>query len=987
LTFTDSEDTRDQDPLGKNWSHNEWAKYWRERIGVETLPANSRSKIPFVPGKLESWLKYQTEPSTDKEFQHWLDNNAFDNGICILTGKIRHRPDRNHLYFVVIDVDRPDGIKELFTRNGSDPPPLQEIAKKWIVTQHKDSLEKAHFGFYSSIPFAEKSSDSIIGLEVRCQDYEGKTRRVIMVAPSIHMNGHPYEIIGTKDPIVLTGLQALELKQHIDQVCIKNGVEYLTNTKTGERVKGKGSKGGSSRLGDNINRMIKKLTIDEKIEILVGQRNDMMIAVADSVLFNHSHIIPEEGLREYLDNINEKLCKPPLDRNELDGLWQRARRFVESTKEKEKEKAQQQQYDRTTTKIGEEDDSGIKLPDNPEQYGLHEDVCGVMNFTPPILAVPRSKTRQITKAKISNNNRTLGNTEYVTRSLAWISPIIDAIPLSVTRNENPLEENKISFTVIFTSKGLKRSFTIGPATITEIVEELTKRGRIIRRFEATDALTSIIIAYERKNEVHINDEIPTPGFYWRDGKIVGYHVPQRLDFDPWNNEQHRKEVAECIKIFDEWQDRNKKKTALPTSLKWTTLAPFAFITKTRSRDSDKWLPQFYPYDEADTGKTTLIEDAVLAPWGLYKDSENSHLNFKGPGSLDSPAKFGRAASQTTFPVLGDEIGNVFGDDNYSNMQDIQKYAVQNKYIRTVHGEDILALASFAYTSNAPPPRDGAARRRFVAMQFFKEEKWSDEEKKSYELWMNEAINANGESRKEKLRVYGDFVASYVIKHPEVIHYSSFLWYEPATKILKEFYKSAGIGTEIKIEETRIDTDVQLQLPSWLDLLQEQTVVQEAREQKHFELVGFLRHTIQEAYRMHNYVSPDPEAVAMRDSDDRVIERKLVTFERKVDYCLEQGFVPFLYKRERKNGETEIIITANIFHELKRYDSRNRNSSSNSSGYTLAALAAEIPGFEPRQRKINRENNKVVCGPKQRFYEFLNPTIEDTETESDQKMDE
>ena len=214
------------------------------------------------------------------------------------------------------------------------------------------------------------------------------------------------------------------------------------------------------------------------------------------------------------------------------------------------------------------------------------------------------------------------------------------------------------------------------------------------------------------------------------------------------------------------------------------------------------------------------------------------------------------------------------------MQDIQKYAVQNKYIRTVHGEDILALASFAYTSNAPPPRDGAARRRFVAMQFFKEEKWSDEQKKSYEQWMNEVIDdANGESRKEKLRVYGDFVASYIIKHPELIHYSSFLWHEPATKILKEFYKAAGKNED-------------LQLPSWLDLRQEQTVVQEAREEKHFELVVFLRNTIQEAYRMHNYVSPDPEAIAMRDSNDKVIERKLVTLERKVDYCLEQGFVPF-----------------------------------------------------------------------------------------------
>ena len=333
-----------------------------------------------------------------------------------------------------------------------------------------------------------------------------------------------------------------------------------------------------------------------------------------------------------------------------------------------------------------------------------------MNFTPPILAVARSETRQITTAKVYKHTRTVGNSEHITYNLAWVAPVIDAIPTKdgVVRNENPLEESKISFTVNFISKGLKKPFTIGPATIPQIIEELTKRGRIIKRFEATDALTSIIIAYERKEKIQINDQIPTPGFYWRDGKIVGYHITQRLDFDPWTNEEHRKEALECTKILDEWQQRNKKKTALPTALKWTTLAPFAFITKTRSRDSDKWLPQLYPYDETDTGKTTLIEDAVLAPWALYKDAENGYLNFKGPGSLDSPAKFGRAASQTTFPVLGDEIGNVFGDDNYSNMQDIQKYAVQNKYIRTVHSEDILALASFAYTSNSPPPHDGAA---------------------------------------------------------------------------------------------------------------------------------------------------------------------------------------------------------------------------------------------------------------------------------------
>ena len=62
------------------------------------------------------------------------------------------------------------------------------------------------------------------------------------------------------------------------------------------------------------------------------------------------------------------------------------------------------------------------------------------------------------------------------------------------------------------------------------------------------------------------------------------------------------------------------------------------------------------------------------------------------------------------------------------------------------------------------------------------------------------------------------------------------------------------------------------------------------------------------------------------------------------------------------------------------------SGSNPSGYTLAALAAEIPGFEPRQRKINSENNKVVCGPKQRFYEFLSPTIEEIETDQEKHGD-
>ena len=75
---------------------NEGARYWREFIGVETLPADSKFKKP-----LYDWKPYQTIPSTEEEFQRWIDTNAFANGVCILTGKVRHRPDRQHLFFVM----------------------------------------------------------------------------------------------------------------------------------------------------------------------------------------------------------------------------------------------------------------------------------------------------------------------------------------------------------------------------------------------------------------------------------------------------------------------------------------------------------------------------------------------------------------------------------------------------------------------------------------------------------------------------------------------------------------------------------------------------------------------------------------------------------------------------------------------------------------------------------------------------------------------
>ena len=608
-----------------------------------------------------------------------------------------------------------------------------------------------------------------------------------------------------------------------------------------------------------------------------------------------------------------------------------------------------------------------ELPDGIKEQ-LNHHVYNIIRRNPLTFIIADKFTKQITKVVIQkrksyNQNKDTKTTTYQ----QYYTPtdiIIDAIPhlSKVTIYKHPIK-NSETYKITFQSIGDSKPFTIGPTTLETMLQELQKKRKVVKRLEAPEALALIITAYEKSKKAQVLEEISEPGFYWIDDKIVGYGITQRLDFDPWNNQDHKLEALTCTKIFDEWQERNKKKVALPSALKWTTLGPFAFITKTHSRGVDKWLPSLYLYQTTDTGKTTLIRDAVLGSWGLYADGENSDIYFKGPGSLDSPSKFGIAASQSTLVTLGDEIGNMFNDnDRYGGsnlLLDMQKFAVQNKYIRMKFNDNILALTSFAFTSNDPPPNDGAARRRFFAMQFVDNEGWTPEEKIKYEKWMNEVVvvdesSGKGKSRREIVSVYGDFVASYVIKNPDLIlGYSSYTWHEPATIILKEFYKSAGVEPS-----------------KWLDLLAEQTIVREAKEERQFELRGFLRQCITKSYKENLYAIPDSHFTVQDSYGNSIRSTKEPEFKDILDYCLRNKTVQFLHRIKRNHDlEEDIAITSNIKSEMKKQD-RNLPS------VTMETIAAKIPGFSYDSRWINKEKIRVVCGPISKFREYLDYNIEE-----------
>ena len=93
-----------------------------------------------------------------------------------------------------------------------------------------------------------------------------------------------------------------------------------------------------------------------------------------------------------------------------------------------------------------------------------------------------------------------------------------------------------------------------------------------------------------------------------------------------------------------------------------------------------------------------------------------------------------------------------------------KYSVQGKYVRSKFHENILALSPLAFTSNDPPPQDPAYRRRFVAIQFYENEKWAESEKEEFKRWLVE------QNIRAELGVLGNFVSRYIIEHPEILRY-------------------------------------------------------------------------------------------------------------------------------------------------------------------------------------------------------------------------
>jgi hypothetical protein len=93
--------------------YNGWADFWRNHIGVNVIPADTKNKVTY-----HRWSEWQDKAIPEELHNRWKDENAFSKGIAIIPGKVWHREDKKSLYLKGIDADNLKAIEEICTRNG-----------------------------------------------------------------------------------------------------------------------------------------------------------------------------------------------------------------------------------------------------------------------------------------------------------------------------------------------------------------------------------------------------------------------------------------------------------------------------------------------------------------------------------------------------------------------------------------------------------------------------------------------------------------------------------------------------------------------------------------------------------------------------------------------------------------------------------------------------------------------------------------------------
>ncbi len=309
----------------------EAVEFWRG-LGFNVIPAITKDKLVRV-----LWTKYIPPNNIpDEQYGEWYQDGTYT-GIAICMGQVFNDPIHSNeqpLYGIGIDADNQAGINLVLEALGYKT--LAEASKHVIIEQHRDAKHKAHFIFYSHNELPKKGiylppseGDDIDMKEPPRVEIKG-TGQLLFVAPSMHKDGYPYEILrgGTIEPDTIENLQV-----KFEETFKKYGIPYANNGVTT-------TDNNYIEIGLNkVGKVPTEVLADPDFKVYEGERHNWLLGKMNSLLFRNQTILEEYKIKELLEGLNKDHCVPPLPTKEFESMWKSAKTFVA---DRNKDRAYQQ---------------------------------------------------------------------------------------------------------------------------------------------------------------------------------------------------------------------------------------------------------------------------------------------------------------------------------------------------------------------------------------------------------------------------------------------------------------------------------------------------------------------------------------------------------------------------------------------------------------------------------------------------------------------
>ena len=267
----------------------EYADLWRNEIGVNVIPAISKTKKPIV-----TWAEWQDKPIPQEIHDEWKTLGKFDQGMAVICGKVFHNKEHENKWLNGIDCDNKKGIEVMC------PSGLEKIAGITIVEQHANK-DKCHIYFYTKDPIKSKVANDGKNGTVPQIEIKSGGKFLLYCSGSTHKDNSPIEILGINK---VKTVDKEPLESRINSICKEYNLPYLEG------------------LAENLKPV--KDIIKEGIIIHEGENRSLAILR----YLDSKKITSPEFDEDILFNLGMKFnltqCNPPYDESLVRGIAKQA---------------------------------------------------------------------------------------------------------------------------------------------------------------------------------------------------------------------------------------------------------------------------------------------------------------------------------------------------------------------------------------------------------------------------------------------------------------------------------------------------------------------------------------------------------------------------------------------------------------------------------------------------------------------------------------